>query len=214
MTQATDRKSQIILATIECISRYGYHNFSMQDVAQLADVSKGIIHYYFLNKEALMIAVLDHISCDIEGLLGGTETIVNPVERLSHVIWVCADILRTKREYYRISMDFWTQIDQKSYVRTAIAAHYASFRVTIANIIESGIQKGLFREGNSSVYATMIIAMIDGIALQWLFDDSLFNYDDLIKNCELAIMGFLKQTQVQSTLHPDSQSETCAPLLV
>lgn len=192
MTQASDRKNQIILATIECISRYGYHNFSMQDLAQLADVSKGIIHYYFLNKEALMMTVLNHICREIEGLLEGTENIVDPVERLSHVIWMCADILKTKREYYRISMDFWTQIDQKTYVRKAIAAHYASFRTTIANIIKLGMKTKAFREGNADLFATMIIAIIDGIALQWLFDESLFNYDDLVKNCEMSIIGFLK----------------------
>lgn len=192
MTQASDRKNQIILATIECISRYGYHNFSMQDLATLADVSKGIIHYYFLNKEALMMAVLNHICREIEGLLEGTENIVDPIERLSHVIWVCADILKTKREYYRISMDFWTQIDQKNYVRKAIAAHYASFRTAIANIIQLGIKRNVFRKGNADIYATMIIAIIDGIALQSLFDKTLFDYNDLVKNCEMSIMGFLK----------------------
>src|SRR5580692_6259537 len=117
MTLASDRKTQIILATIQCISKYGYHNFSMQDLAKLADVSKGIIHYYFLNKEELMMAVLDHVCREIEALLEGTENIANPIERLSHVIWMCANVLLTKREYYRISMDFWTQIDQKENVR-------------------------------------------------------------------------------------------------
>lgn len=209
MTQASDRKNQIILATIECISRYGYHNFSMQDLAQRADVSKGIIHYYFLNKEALMMAVLDHICRDIEGLLEGTESILNPIERLSHVIWMCADILRTKREYYRISMAFWTQIDQKKHVRSAISDHYASFRTAIAGIIELGIKKELFRKGNPEIYATMIIAMIDGIALQWLFDESLFDYDDLVKNCEMSIMGFLqKDSQRDSDKNSSANVET------
>lgn len=192
MTPTIDRKTQIILATIECISRYGYTNFSMQDLAQLADVSKGVIHYYFLNKEALMMAVLDHVSSNIENLLEGTECIDDPIERLSNVVWMCADILRTKREYYKINMDFWTQIDQKEHVRIEIAKHYASFRNAISNIIKIGMKKNVFREGNTDIYATMIIAMIDGIALQTLFDQTLFDYDDLVKNCEMAIMGFLK----------------------
>ena len=51
---AAERKDQIVRATVECITKYGYHNFSMQDVARTAGVSKGIIHYYFLNKDELM----------------------------------------------------------------------------------------------------------------------------------------------------------------
>lgn len=191
MTLSSERKTQIILATIECCSRLGYHNFSMQDVARAADVSKGVIHYYFLNKAALMMAVLNHVCREIEGLLEGTESIVNPVERLSHVIWMCADIFKTKRVYYRISMDFWTQIDQNEEIRSEISVHYANFRTAIAGIIQSGMNKGLFRQGNPQIFATMIISMIDGIAIQCLFDESLFEYDELVKNCELSIMGFL-----------------------
>ena len=42
---AAERKDQIVRATVECITKHGYHNFSMQDVARTAGVSKGIIHY-------------------------------------------------------------------------------------------------------------------------------------------------------------------------
>ena len=189
---ASERKTQIINATIECISRYGYSNFSMQDVARVADVSKGIIHYYFLNKEDLMMTVLDHVSGEIENLLVGTEITTDPVQRLSNVIWMCAGVVQNKREYYRINMDFWTQIDQKEKVRQEIASHYAKFRTSIANIIQIGMNKGAFRSGDPSLYATLIIALIDGIALQWLFDEGIFVYDDLVKNCEMAVIGFLK----------------------
>ena len=114
---ASERKQQIIKATIECITRYGYSNFSMQDVARVADVSKGIIHYYFLNKEDLMMTVLDNVSLEIETLLISSESAQDVEVRLSNVIWMCANVVQNKREYYRINMDFWTQIDQKEKVR-------------------------------------------------------------------------------------------------
>ncbi len=44
----------------------------MQDVARHAGVSKGIIHYYFLNKDELMMSVLERVTCDIEALLAAT----------------------------------------------------------------------------------------------------------------------------------------------
>ncbi|RDB35957.1 MAG: TetR/AcrR family transcriptional regulator [Spirobacillus cienkowskii] len=189
---ASERKIQIINATIECITRYGYSNFSMQDVAKVADVSKGIIHYYFLNKEDLMMTVLDHVSSDIEKLLQSTEINSDPVTRLSNAVWMCASVVQNKREYYRINMDFWTLIDQKEKVRQEVASHYAKFRNSIAMIIQHGINLGVFRNGDANQYASMIIAMIDGIALQWLFDESVFqNYDDIIKFSEEAMLNFL-----------------------
>lgn len=189
---ASERKNQIIKATIECITRYGYSNFSMQDVARVADVSKGIIHYYFLNKEDLMMAVLDNVSSDIETLLTSSETGQDVKIRLSNVVWMCANVVQNKREYYRINMDFWTQIDQKEKVREEVARHYSKFRTAIANIIQQGISQGVFRKGDPLQFASLIIAIIDGIALQWLFDEGAFVYDDMIKNCEEAIMASLK----------------------
>ena len=41
-----ERKERIVNATVECLD-FGYHNFSMQDVAKAAGVSKGIIIIIF-----------------------------------------------------------------------------------------------------------------------------------------------------------------------
>lgn len=189
---AAERKSQIINATIDCIARYGYNNFSMQDVARIADVSKGIIHYYFLNKEDLMMAVLERVAGDIESLLAGiTEKTQDPAEQLRQMIRVCFDIVRQKREYYCINMDFWTQINQKEKVRMAVAKHYAKFRTTTAAIVQAGVDGGIFKPIDSAHAASVIIAIVDGISLQWLFEESSFPYDDLIKTSEEIVFRFL-----------------------
>lgn len=189
---AAERKSQIINATIDCIARYGYNNFSMQDVARIADVSKGIIHYYFLNKEDLMMAVLERVAGDIESLLAGiSEKTQDPSEQLRQMIRVCFDIVRQKREYYCINMDFWTQINQKEKVRLAVAKHYMKFRGTTAAIVQAGVDSGVFKPIDSAHAASVIIAIVDGISLQWLFEESSFPYDDLIKTSEEIVFRFL-----------------------
>ena len=186
---AMERKNQIITATIECISRYGYNNFSMQDVARIADVSKGIIHYYFLNKEDLMMAVLDRVAGDIEGLLNEVMSRTNdPVERLRALVQTCFLVVKEKREYYCINMDFWTQINQKENVREAVAQHYAKFRGTCASIVQQGIDSGIFRQADAHHLASIIIAMADGISLQWLFDSNVFTQEEMIRTCEQNIL--------------------------
>ncbi len=186
---ALERKNQIIAATIECISRYGYNNFSMQDVARIADVSKGIIHYYFLNKEDLMMAVLERVAGDIEGLLADfMSRTSDPSERLRYLVQTCFLVVREKREYYCINMDFWTQINQKEKVREAIANHYGKFRAAAAAILQNGMDVGAFHQCDASLLAAVIISIVDGISLQWLFDASAFNWDDTIKACEEHVL--------------------------
>ena len=192
---AGERKAQIIKATIECIARYGYNNFSMQDVARIADVSKGIIHYYFLNKEDLMMAVLERVAGDIEGMLASvSEKTGNPVDAIKMLVTICFGIVKEKREYYCINMDFWTQINQKEKVRQAIAKHYATFRVAAANLIQVGIDSGTFKVASATHAASIIIAMVDGISLQWLFDENTIELEEICAACIDLVVQYLTAT--------------------
>lgn len=179
---ATERKEKIVKATVECIIKHGYHNFSMQDVARTAGVSKGIIHYYFLNKDDLMMSVLDRVAGDIEDVLAKSmEPISDPLEKIEKFIDISFGIVMGTKEYYQVNMDFWTQINQKEEVKKVIAKHYDKFRDAAANVIDEGIEQGVFRKNNSHHYASLIISVIDGLSLQWLFDESIFEYDEIAK---------------------------------
>ena len=179
---AAERKNQIVRATVECIAKFGYHNFSMQDVAKTAGVSKGIIHYYFLNKDELMMSVLDRVAGDIELMIHAEmESAGDPMRKLEIFIEVCFDIVKSTREYYQVNMDFWTQINQKDEVRKVIGGHYAKFRERAALVIEEGVKAGVFRPVHIGQFASYIIAVVDGISLQWLFDQEAFDYDLTVK---------------------------------
>lgn len=191
---AAERKDQIVRATVDCITKYGYHNFSMQDVARTAGVSKGIIHYYFLNKDELMMSVLDKVAGDIEGVLATEmQSLTDARRKLEVFIDVCFDIVRSTKEYYQVNMDFWTQINQKEEVRKVIARHYAKFRESAAVIIREGVGSGVFRQVDPKEYASYVIAVIDGLSLQWLFDESTFDYDSIVKKAGKLLVDGLKK---------------------
>jgi AcrR family transcriptional regulator len=165
----------------------------MQDVARTAGVSKGIIHYYFLNKDELMMCVLDKVAGDIERVLGEEmSSISDPWRRLEIFIEVCFDIVRNTKEYYQVNMDFWTQINQKEEIRKVIAAHYAKFREAAAKVIQDGVDKNAFRKVDASAYASFVIAVIDGLSLQWLFDGKVFDYSQMSKKASSLILNGLK----------------------
>jgi AcrR family transcriptional regulator len=166
----------------------------MQDVARTAGVSKGIIHYYFLNKDELMMSVLDKVSGDIERMLASEmESIPDAKRKFEVFVDVCFDVVRNTREYYQVNIDFWTQINQKEEVRRAIATHYAKFRESCASVIREGINAGAFRQLDPQEYASYVIAVIDGLSLQWLFDEAVFDYETVVKKaCKQLVDGLKK----------------------
>lgn len=189
---AAERKDQIVRATVDCITKHGYHNFSMQDVARTAGVSKGIIHYYFLNKDDLMMSVLDKVAGDIETIIAADmESITSPVEKIKVFIAVTFDVVRSTKEYYQVNMDFWTQINQKKEVRQVISRHYAKFRDSCAKVIEEGVKQGVFKQVNPQHHASFIIGTIDGISLQWLFDETVYDYAEVVKSASQILLDSL-----------------------
>ena len=56
-----DRRATILAAALRLFSRHGLHGTTIDEVAQAADVSKTNLFYYFPNKEALYVAVLNDL---------------------------------------------------------------------------------------------------------------------------------------------------------
>ncbi len=55
---ASDNRAKILEAAFAVLSRDGYENASIKDIAEEAGVAQGLVHYYFKSKQQLVLAVL------------------------------------------------------------------------------------------------------------------------------------------------------------
>ena len=139
------------------------------------------------------MSVLDKVAGDIETVLAADMgSISDPMRKMEVFIDVCFDIVRSTKEYYQVNMDFWTQINQKDEVRQVIGRHYAKFRETCAKVIREGVTTGTMKKVNPSDHASFIIAVIDGLSLQWLFEEASFDYDNIVKISSKLILDGLR----------------------
>jgi len=53
-----ERKRQIMEAALQVFSRKGYEKTSMDEIAEKAELSKGVLYYYFHNKEDLFYEII------------------------------------------------------------------------------------------------------------------------------------------------------------
>ncbi len=54
----TDVKSQIVVSATKYFSKYGFHKTTMEEIAKNIHKAKGVLYYYFRNKEELFNEVL------------------------------------------------------------------------------------------------------------------------------------------------------------
>ena len=77
------------------------------------------------------------------------------------------------------------------FAKKNLELNYSKFRENCAKVIEEGIRSGDFKPVDSMEHASFIIAVVDGISLQWLFDETGFDYDSTIKNASALILSSL-----------------------
>jgi AcrR family transcriptional regulator len=66
-----DTRERILQAAFTVLSRQGYENTSIKDIAEEAGVAQGLIHYHYKSKQQLVLSVLEFVCQKVE--LGAVE---------------------------------------------------------------------------------------------------------------------------------------------
>src|SRR2546429_9455331 len=59
--RSTKTRDKILQAAFSVLSREGYENSSIKEIAEEAGVAQGLVHYYFKSKQQLVLAVLAEV---------------------------------------------------------------------------------------------------------------------------------------------------------
>ncbi|HOM11618.1 MAG TPA: TetR/AcrR family transcriptional regulator [Spirochaetota bacterium] len=187
------RKTQIITAAYEAISAKGYNNFTLDDIAKNAGLSKGGVLHYFKSKEDILIYLLEQIYIIIKKNINKRAAKYRTPERRMRAI-VIAFIVTAKRHpaFYTVLVDFWAQIPINERVKHINTDIYKQLCDEIVKVIEDGIHQGVFKPVDARLAAHAIVAMVMNVAIQWTFNHELYNIDHLAKTCMKMIMSYLE----------------------
>ncbi|GIG90803.1 TetR/AcrR family transcriptional regulator [Plantactinospora endophytica] len=88
-------RERILAAALEVFAEHGYESATISQVTERAQVSRGLVSYYFRTKEELLAAILDQWLSSVFTLLDGLDPAAGPDQRLRTVI---DRVLTTARE--------------------------------------------------------------------------------------------------------------------
>ncbi|HMB20583.1 MAG TPA: TetR/AcrR family transcriptional regulator [Spirochaetota bacterium] len=181
------RRSQLTKAAYQVVSKKGYYNFTIKDIANEAGLSTGLVHYYFKDKQDLLLTLLKEINSNVRHLLDmEIRESSDPRDKLDIFITQAFNIVEREQSYFYVLLDFWTQLNHNERMRNAIRKLYESYRSVCSGILSEGVEAGYFK-GDMDIHytATMIVSMIQGTIIQYVIDPGSFNYGDFttkIKN--------------------------------
>lgn len=191
---ADARRPQILEGLLEAVAKRGLQNCNMSDVAKAAGVSRGILHYYFKNKNEMIAALVAHLrDSNLMEFKNSMEEIDDPFERLKASLWYPIQAFgQSGAALARVWIEFWGLAAHHGEVKEFILDVQGSLRAHFRHIFELGIAKKQFSEDiHPERSASIILAALEGLVLQWHFNPESFSFIGEIKSLESMLERYL-----------------------
>jgi AcrR family transcriptional regulator len=166
-----ERRTDAILdAAYSVFSTKGYHNSTVDDIAQHAGVSKGTCYQYFSGKEEVFLATLDRtlskILAEAEGAAAGAT------DALASMGLKGLTFISKFRELQFMFIGLYTEIlGGNTELKIKAASLFDRVAQFLAADIELGIEEGVFRHVDPIAIAYAMIGIAGAVGNRYLTED-------------------------------------------
>jgi AcrR family transcriptional regulator len=192
----SEREVQLIRSTYRVMVRQGGHRLSLQDIADDAGVSKGLLLYHFKSKDNLLLAAmrwaLDRTAKRIREAIADATDARAALGALVDAVFVAPEANRDFNLFYLDLVEHAARVtayeELPELMRTVINQLYAQ-------VIQRGVDEGVFDVADVDAAASVMRAQIEGTFLQWMqTDDWQTTHTDARNTCHQALERLLGVT--------------------
>jgi len=199
-----ERRALIVDAAVEEVLAHGWSGSSLARIAERAELSRAGVLHHFSTKAELLAAVLEvrddraveEAGLDLAALAAtpGPDTVRRLFDGLRRIMWLNAGREETVR--------LFTLVIGESVVEGHANApwvrdRYARLRGGIADVLAGAVEAETLPEGVlPQRVATQLIALMDGLQLQWLHEPEVI---DLYEEFDTALQAIERRLQLPWT---------------
>lgn len=193
--KASDEKAALILqAAAKVLTRQGYARTTIKEVAAEAGVSRGLLHYYFKNKEEMLFMV---VRGSVEESLRTSRAVIDQSHTTGEM---AANICRAMRKFVEQSPDFinimiesWSLARQSGTARDQLESLYHLFQEGLAEGLDDAIGRGVFNPSTPvKQVATLLTAFLDGLSFDLMVVNGLSQDEKFWRASEKALESMLR----------------------
>jgi AcrR family transcriptional regulator len=193
-----ERHDQIFQAASKLIQKKGYHMTTLRDVSRETGIGLGNLYDYIGGKEDILYLIqaktAQMINEDLNRMKRG---VTNPVQRLKQIIETELD---TMDKYQDLVMCIYQESHalNKPSLKSLLSqeeAHMGRFK----EVLEEGIQSGVFKPFNTTMLANTIKMMIDAwVVRRWALRDKVGLKEMKRGIVEVVLNGIMTNENKQS----------------
>ena len=162
-----DTREAIMKATYDALSKHGYADLTIQRIGDEFDKSKSLLYHHYDSKDALLVDFLAFMLERMEGTIPLEEaTDADDRMRIGFDHVFSTFLGGEESEFNRAMTELRAQSAHDDAFREQFTKNDRYFKQRIRNIIEDGIDQGIFREVDAEQVATMIHSIVQGAMFQ------------------------------------------------
>jgi AcrR family transcriptional regulator len=100
---------QILSTALSLFCAKGYYSTSIEDIAQQAQISKGLLYHYFSSKAEVLEALVEIRVNDVLWVMNTAKAKPTPSQQIRHIAEGSLDDVRRQPEVFRFYLHLFTQ---------------------------------------------------------------------------------------------------------
>jgi AcrR family transcriptional regulator len=194
MAPSSDEKAQAILqAATTLLANEGYANTTIRQIAEAAGVSRGLLHYYFKNKEDILARVVRATAERTTRLVTLLFEKSSTAEELAtNLVSAIRYIDQTSPDLFNILFESWAVARQSPLVAQELQRVFQHFRTALLEGLVSAAARGVVQTHLPPLgLATLLTGIIDGLALQVITEPAIKDKEALWQAITTAVQSIL-----------------------
>ncbi|TKX71918.1 TetR/AcrR family transcriptional regulator [Halorubrum sp. GN11GM_10-3_MGM] len=158
-----DTKEVIMEATFRALSKHGYKDLRMRDIGEEMDLTRQVIHYHFDGKYDLLSSFLEHIIDQYEGSVvvdGDADPRTELRARVDQCLFGPEFEEFSHWDRMKVYHELYTQAQNDGDHREVFNEHYERIRGGIVEVVEEGIEEGVFRDVDADRMGQLVTDVI------------------------------------------------------
>ena len=156
-----DRRIEILKSAAAAFRRRGYHGASVDEIASALEMTKGNLYYYFRNKEEILYACHDYSLDVLLALMHDVQGDASrPDDKLRRLILAFVHLMLDELQGTALTLDLQALSPA---LQRRIIAKRDRFDRGLREIVQQGIDAGLFRAGDPKMIGFAIMGAVNWI---------------------------------------------------
>ncbi len=166
-----DRRRRILSATVDVVRERGFAGTRVTDIASAAGTSSGLVLYHFGSLAGALAEALTFVEDAFYAeVVRDLDSAAGPVERLRLMAALGAGAGPAVGDW-TLWLELWVRALRDETARAARESLDRRWRAALREVIQEGVDAGLFTPSDVTATTMRLTSLMDGLAIQLALND-------------------------------------------